>query len=155
MTYLLHQLTPSEVTDVKTFASFANQTIGTSFPRNQREWGQAGKHCSTFFAENPHADWMTLVNTVAWAKAKRRRLATVTALVNSVRWAFADGALPELDPTKRRVVDEYTEEAIWKALDTETDPCWRNMLICANGIENRRLVLHAWRDRQGRGRAQL
>jgi hypothetical protein len=65
--------------------------------------------------------------------------------------------LPELDPTKRRVVDEDTEAAIWLALDSETDPRWRNMLICADGIDNRRYVLAAWRThvQESRRRAEL
>jgi hypothetical protein len=139
----LHYWRPDEVVDAASFTAFCQQQIGTP-PARGNEFKRLLGQLKTFWADNPQADWQTLVRTVVWAKAKRKRLMTCCTILKLVRAAYADGFLPELDP--RQQEDEDLEKRISAALAFETDPYWRRRLNLAVGVEARRYVYQVWRQ---------
>lgn len=131
----------ADVVDCKTWGGFAQQTCGTPYP-TFKYVAKATKRVKEMFELYPNADWQTMARVAIWARAKKRRFATLYGLASSWRYAWKDGFLPELDaPTH---VDEETEAAIAKALLTETSPIWRERLIAAEGKKARRQIYEAW-----------
>jgi hypothetical protein len=147
MTDFLRQLAWADVVDGGTYARYAQQNLGTPIPVGGREISLLRKKVNECFAANPEASWSTLASLVDWAKAKRKRTATAWGLLGLVRFAWADGMLPELDP---RVApqDDRVEFGISWALERETEEWWRRRLIGSVGVENRRAALVAWRAKE-------
>lgn len=141
MTEFLSSTPSSEVRDAWSFARFAQETIGTPIPYG-KDIAVLQRKLNDFFSATPKASWGTLVHTVEYCRAKRKRPALAWGILAQVRWAWAEGILPELDPTAE--ADTNLEWHIARALETETDPRWRRMLIGACGLENRRATLNAW-----------
>lgn len=144
MSWLTSRRDISEVVDARTLADFAQQQLGTPFPTTT-ELVQTQKILKQWFAKNPQANWRTLANTIVWAKARRKRVADIRTLHKLVRYAWRDGYCSELDPHH---VDEDIERDIERALETETDPSWRSVLMGARGNETRKEVLATWKERR-------
>lgn len=137
----------SDVRDERSYANFVQQQCGTPYCSTNdlivlrkcvRDFRERYPH----LADNP---WPTLVRAAMWVRSKRKRPAKVYTVVRvMLAWAWEDGALPELDPT--RYVDPKVEEGIALALQGERDPIWRDRLIGAEGSA-RGEVLRAWQQR--------
>lgn len=137
-------LTPNDVKDVKTFARYCQQTMGIPLPR-LKDYPILAKQVKLIFDQHPTADWQTICKLVDWARNRKKRYAFPQMLVSSYRLAWADGYLPELDPSH---ADPETEEGIAQALLTEKDPEWRRRLIRAHGVVGRKKVYDAWKAEQ-------
>jgi hypothetical protein len=146
MAQFLHQWRPEEVVDVCTFAAYSQQQLGTA-PAIGKDLKRLSGELAAFWEGNPQADWMTLVRTVAWVKAKKRRLANAGSVLRHVRFAYQDGFLPDLEP---RRTDPEVERRIEQALQLETDHHWRMRLLCTDGMDNRRAALEQWSDQRAR-----
>lgn len=144
MSSYLYVLTAADVTDARSFAAYAQQCLGTPEPRG-RDIALLQRKLNDFFLATPRATWLTLAHTVEWCRARKRRSATAWGVISHVRWAWSDGLLPELNPQPR--VDHNTEYLIELALATESSEMWRDRLIGACGIDNRRAALSAWQMR--------
>jgi hypothetical protein len=136
-------LKPQDVVDARTFADYVRQILGT--PTNtMKDLVTLQKKLKEHQEAWPNADWQTLVRTVDWCKARKKRPARAFLVVDWVRYAWADGYLPELDT---KPVDQQLEEAISEALEVETDTEWRYRLIGAEG-RARKEVYVAWKTAQ-------
>jgi hypothetical protein len=145
MTMFMRVVNATDVHDPVSFAHYAQQTIGTKWP-NVREMVILRKQADQFFEDNPRADWGTVVNTIGYVRAKRRRLAMPAAVFNQVPWAFKDGFLPELDPRNTTVQDPQVEAQIASILAEETDPWWVAALTMATEAEARRDLVRIWKE---------
>lgn len=138
----------SDVRDARTYAEFVQQHCGTPYC-GVKEMIVVQKCIKEFKERYPHLaanPWPTLVRTAMWARAQKKRPATVAAVIRTMLpWAWSDGALPELDPMRFRDTDVEVE--ISSALAEERDPIWRDRLIGAEGAA-RREVLAAWQTRR-------
>ncbi len=139
----LRRLTPQDVTDADKLAEYTRQQLGCPSV-SVMEKNKLKTMTRKFFEEHPHVDWMTLVRTVQYCKAKRRRIPYVWSIVDQVRWAWSDGFLPELDakinaPTR-------LDEQIARVLLNEERPGWRYRLLTTVGDENRQALLDAWHE---------
>lgn len=146
MSTFTRSLSPTDVVDAQSFAAYAQQTIGTKWPTiKERVMLQA--RTTQFFADNPHADWTTLVKAIAYVRASRRRLAMPWDVLYQVPWAFREGFLPELDPSNHIDEDPQVERQIEWILEQETDEWWRHALMYSVGVENRRGLVQMWKTR--------
>lgn len=146
MTMFLRETPASAVVDERTFASYAHQMIGTKYP-NLGEMITLKKRVKQFFSEYPLADWSTLVQTVAYLRGRRKRLAMPWAILTWVPYAFQDGFLPELDPRNHEQRDPFVEAEIAAILSQETDQWWVGALTLATEPAARRDLVHMWRNR--------
>jgi hypothetical protein len=142
----------SEVTDPDTLARYAQQTIGTKIP-NGKEIVLMRTRCKRFFEEYPTADFSTLVHTIDYIRAKRKRVAMPWAVFAFVPWAYKDGFLPELDPRNHVVVDGHVEGQIHWILERETDPWWVNAFTYAVGVDTRKRLLGQYWAEKAEARA--
>lgn len=94
----LYVLSSDDVNDVKTFVRYAQQAMGAPIPRTNNDWNMIRKKAKEFFEEKPGADWQTLCRVVQWARMKKKRPSAVWKIIDMWKWAWEDGALPELDP---------------------------------------------------------
>lgn len=140
----LAPMNPQDVTDEKTLAAFAQQRMGVPLPR-LKDYPAVRKQIKAIFDQNPKADWQTMVKVVMWGASKRRRYAHLRQLVANYRQAWADGCLPELEPS---YIDPSLSDEIDKALAVEKDSEWRTKLIRAKGHSNKEAVLRAWKATQ-------
>lgn len=144
---LLDRVGAADVTDTKSYARFVQQHVGVPYC-TKGDVVALNKAISEFKERYPHLaekPWPTLVRAAMWCRSKKKRPAKIAAIVNTMlSWAWADGALPELDPRHHR--DEDLEVAISHALERENDPVWRDRLIGAEGPA-REEVLRAWQRR--------
>ena len=131
------------VQDPRTFAEYAEQELGIPWTR-QSDMVVLKKKVKEFFAHYPHLDYGTLVHTVAFCKAKKRRFGAVWRVVDQVRWAYEAGFAPEMD-TRLQRIDLDMERKITEALQVERDPMWRHRLLGSTG-DGRREVLVAWQQ---------
>ena len=118
-----------DVKDAKTFATFATQTTGMPYPSHQM-LGKTNKLAKEIFEAYPCVTWETLCKVVLWSKDKKRRFASVYNCLNSYRYAYADGWLPEMDID---VATKIMDERIAGALRVEKDPEWLRRLVEARG----------------------
>lgn len=144
MSTFLHVVESNEVEDAESFSVFAQQTLGTAHLYG-KDMVVLKVRLNKFFKDNPAATYSTLVSTVEYVRAKRKRLAMPWAVIAFVPWAFKDGFLPELDPVNVVYSDPHVESGIAYALERENDPWWVSTLTHANGIKARRMVLGMWR----------
>lgn len=94
----LKVLGPDDVTDARSFAEYCQQTLGAPYPRG-KEWATLNTKAKEFFEEKPQATWGTLCRVVMWARMKKKRPSAAWKVVGMWKWAWEDGALPELDPS--------------------------------------------------------
>lgn len=139
------QVKPEDVTSPEKFADYVAQTCGTPWV-TFKDMAILKKQLKEFWINCPNANWFTLVRTAQWARSKKKRPARVYSIIRMVPWAWQEGFLPELDPTKQ--VDPEVEEQIQQALLVEQSPEWRYRLIGAEGMTARREVLLAWQTQK-------
>ena len=152
MTRWLKVWTPEDVAEADdkplAFANYVQQTLGCPWPTKQDQI-VLRKRLKECFEAIPEADYYTLCRTVQWARARKRRPPRVWMVVDYVRDAWSQGALPELDPANR--TDKKLEEAIAAALKIEKRDGWRRRLLGAQGLDARQEAYRAWReDREAR-----
>lgn len=131
----------NKVCDAQSFAEFARQNLGVPFLR--KDIAVMNLKAQEFFELNPNANWKTLARTAQWCKSKKFRPRHLSAIIGCARHAWADGYLPELDITG----DEKLEADIVDALQVETDPYWRQVLIASQGPA-RLAVYRDWLDQR-------
>lgn len=129
---------PENVTDAKSYMDYVCQTVGS--PWCVKDFVVMRKKIRWFFSEYPQCDWPTLVRIAQWARAKKKRPAHAFYVVDMARYAWADGAVPEMDPSND---DSDLESRISRALARETDASWRERLTMSEG-EGRREVYQLW-----------
>lgn len=144
MSRFIDPIRAADVKDAKSYADFVQQHCGTPYCGGRdmialhaciKEFKERYPH----LADNP---WPTLVRAAMWVRSQKKRPAKVMTVVRTMLpWAWADGALPELDPMRFR--DEDVEVAIGHALEQENDPVWRDRLIGSEGAA-RGEVLQVW-----------
>lgn len=100
------------------------------------------KKCKEFFLQYPHCDYSTLCRVADWAARRKRRYSNVWKVIDAFRYAYEDGALPEVDRKVRK--DPLLEEEISGALEVETDRVWRMRLLATDDVNSRKEVLDAW-----------
>jgi hypothetical protein len=144
--FLQREIPAAAVADCPTFATYSQQTIGTKYP-NLKEMTTLRRRAKQFFVETPLAGWPTVVSTVGYLRARRRRVDMAWAVFNFVPQAFRDGFLPELDPRNHERDDPYVDAEIAAILATETDPWWVGNLTLAYEPEARRVLVRMWRNR--------
>ena len=132
-------LAAADVTDAATFAQFAQQNLGTPWA-TKKDMVLLTKRSNDFFAHYPHCQWDTLCRVVMWAKRKRKRFAYVWQTVDAFRWAWQDGAIPELE----RTVDDAVEDRIKEALTIETTKYWLSLLVGTENRNQRRELIEEW-----------
>lgn len=130
----------SDVSDAESFCHHVHDLIGT--PIAARAVARTKKKSKLFFEQYPNADWGTLCRVARWAKDRRKRPAQADYLVDWVRFAWADGRLPELDADPR---DPAVDAAIQEAVAAEPQREWRYRLMRAIGPEAQREVLDLWK----------
>lgn len=114
-----------EVDSPEVFASYCQQALGTPYPSG-KQIATLRRNIKEFFKQNPQASYGTLVRTIDWLRSRRKRVPHCYSVINSVRFAWRDGYLPELDPVETK--DESFEDLITEALKVEQDPWWRDRL---------------------------
>jgi hypothetical protein len=117
--------------------------LGTPYPTG-KQMAILKRQLKDLFANNKNASYATLVRTVEWCKARKKRPPHSYTLIAWIRYAWADGYLPELDA--KAPVDEPLESLITEALEIEADQQWRYKLIGAQGIEARRKIFESWKQ---------
>jgi hypothetical protein len=150
VTYLI--LKPEDVAKssdpARAFAHYARQRLGVP-GITIKDITLTKKRAREFFTENPQCDWYTLCRVVCWCKTRRKRPPRLHSLFALIPYAWADGAIPELDADR---VDLAVEEGITEALQRETDPTWRRRLMVGQGQTARAQALEDWgraHDRSG------
>lgn len=129
--------------DVLIFAAYCQQTIGVGWPNLEQE-RILRKRIKDIFAQYPRADWGTLVKLAQYCRDKRFRPEQTWKIFMKFNEALKAGVLPELLPDAPHPV---LEEQIRRALDEETDPQWRRLLVMATGENQQRKVLTEWMNR--------
>lgn len=131
-----------EVKDAKTFAAWAQATLGCPHA-NLSDMKMLQKKAKDLFATEPGTDWQTLVKVGLWCRSKKRRLARVGFVVDQFRWAYAAGAV-----NTQQLVDDDLEKQMAAALAKETDPNWTARLR-RTAPSAQRAVLREWREARG------
>lgn len=133
--------TAQDVKDAESFATYAQQQIGVPYPTLKMMIATKGT-IKRMFAENPGLNWSSLPRIVEWAKARKKRYATLTSLLAGFRWAFQDGYLPELSESfeERTNVDEL----VYAALRVEKDPDWRRALMLTDSLQEKVSIYNKW-----------
>ena len=145
MTLFLREMPATAVADCPSFACYAQQTIGTKYP-NVREMGILRGRAKQFFSETPLAEWATVVQTVGYMRARRKRVDMAWAVFNFVPFAFKDGYLPELEPRNHDLRDPDVEAQITSILAQESDPWWVGAMTLATDPAARRDLVRMWRS---------
>lgn len=134
-------MTTSKVDSPEKLCDYICQTTGTPWATLKDQFTMR-KKCNQFFTQYPHLDYSTLCHVADWCQRRRRRYSHVWKVVDAFRYAYEDGALPEVD---RRVLPNLDiESQIVEALNVETDKVWRMRLIGTDGQRFRKEVLEDW-----------
>jgi hypothetical protein len=138
----------SDVTTVEDLMEFVRSRYGVivAIKEKIRFRGQLKE----FLADNPHLGddseaLRILAKAVEWGKRSRRKCTSLCGVFYLASYAFASGALPELDPD--HVTSNQLETDILDALSIETDNKWRTRLIASAGSA-RVQALQEWRQQQ-------
>lgn len=129
-----------EVVDAVTFGDYVHERLGVPYP-GFKALAILRKKSKLFLQQNPRADWQTFVRVADWARAKKKHPADVWWLIDATKYAFADGYLPELDPSTQ--VEDNVTRLIYAACQEETDRHWRDRLLSVQG-DSRILVYEQW-----------
>ncbi len=122
------------------FANYVQQTVGTPYPTG-KDMNACKKWVKEFFAKYPQLDYYTLCDVAQWARSRKKRPVHLKALLNLFRYAWSDGALPQLDPAN---IDQKTDEGIRNALMVETDESWCSQFYRVQGAQARQNLLMRW-----------
>lgn len=134
-------LSISEVNDPITLSRYIQQRTGSPAP-TFKELMIFRKTVKAFFVKYPHLGYPTLCRVADWGARNRRRYATVGHCVNDWKYAYAKGALPEIDDQKNK--DPKTDKAIGEVLAMEQDPTWRMRFMGTQDRKIRRELLKTW-----------
>lgn len=134
----LDRVMPEDVIDPDSYCRYVCQTVGS--PWTMTDSFVMKKKLKTFFKAYPECGYGTLIRIAQWTRSKKKRPPHAYMVVDYARYAWADGALPELDPSN---VDLELERKIGRALEIETDPEWRRKLVLSEG-SGRRAVFQQW-----------
>lgn len=137
------RISVDEVRDIKTFSDYARQVCGVPYP-TKSSMGAATKFVNELFEQYPALTWEALCQIPLWAKMKKRRFPHSLALLQSYRYAYSDGYLPELDISAE---EKVLQIKLAEALRDEKDPEWRRMLLEARGSA-RKTVFEEWEKRK-------
>lgn len=143
MTHPFSIIRPESVKDMDSAEQFIKQQIGIGYV-TLKDGVIFRKKVTEMFKNYPGSSWQTLVRTTEWAKSRRKRYARLHELVEAVRFAYADGYLPELDANNEEKIDAE----IRSVLQTEMDPAWRRRLLVAQGMRAKMSVLEDWHASQ-------
>jgi len=132
-------LAEGDVHDPEGLARYIQQITGTPWPTLE-DMILLKKKCKEFFELYPHVDYVTLCHVANWAKRKKKRFSNVWKCVDAYRWAWEDGAIPEIANN----CDRQTERLIGDALSVETDELWRNALISTEDGNVRKDLVERW-----------
>lgn len=138
----LDYLTPEQVTTSDLLCTYIEQQTGTPWSSG-KDIALFRKKCKEFFEHYPYLDYQSLVHVADWCRRTKRRYSHTWKVVDAFRYAYADGALPEVD--HRRHVDPNMEAEIEEAITLETDDTWKRQLICTQNVQTRKEVLDNWR----------
>lgn len=138
----LDYLSTPDVHNSETLATYIEQQTGTPWATNQDRL-ILKKKCNEFFQRYPYLDYEALCHLTDWCHRRRRRFSNVWKVLDQFRYAYEDGALPEVN-TRRRV-DPQLEQDIEEALSLETDSEWRAMISGTPNLKVRKEVLENWR----------
>lgn len=130
-----------QIDTAEEFANYCQQRMGIPYPTG-KGMATLKRNAKLFFKQNPNATWGTLVRTVDWCRNNNRRVANAYSIIPMVRYAWAKGALPELDA--RNVTNDELEAKILEALQVEKDQWWRDRLQAAVGVSARSQVYEDW-----------
>lgn len=134
-----HVVKRDEIDNADSLEQYIKQQLGVGYV-TAKDGVVYRKKINEFFEQYPAADWSTLVKVVDWAKSKKRRYDRLYKVIESVRYALADGCLPELVPDPEKDMDD----AIHEALRSETDDNWRRRLLVAQGARAKEAALAEW-----------
>lgn len=134
-------VTIGQVNDAQTLARYIEQTTGTPWATLQ-DIILLKKKSKEFFTRYPYLDYSTLCHIADWCQRKRRRYSNVWKVIDSFRYAYEDGALPEIDMARQ---DPILEHNICVAVEKEPDQLWRMKLMGERGIDARKELLDNWR----------
>lgn len=123
-------------------ANYIEQILGVGFP-TKKDITILRKRCNEIFERYPRADYRTICRVVQYNKRKKRKFARVYTVIDSFRFAMADGWLPELTRTS----DENLRDRITEILKVERDPDWRARFLAAPDDNARRFVLDEYEAR--------
>lgn len=137
----LDLVSTGEVTNPDLLARYICQTTGTPWA-SIKDLCVMKKKCKEFFQHYPHLDYSTLCHVADWAQRRKKRYSHVWKVVDAFRYAYEDGALPEVD--NKIQCDAEVEEGIERALEVETDGVWRTQLIATQSVRARKEVLEDW-----------
>lgn len=98
-----HVIERGEVDDAESFALYVRQKLGTPYP-TQQQLIVLRRQLRQFFEQYPDLGFDVLLKVVDWSRAKRKRPAHAYTLLSYVRYAWSDGALPDLDPAQRKAI---------------------------------------------------
>jgi hypothetical protein len=143
LTHPFSIIRPESVVDMDSAEQFIKQQIGIGYV-TQKDGVIFRKKVTDMFKNYPGSSWQTLVRTTEWAKSRRKRYARLHELVEAVRFAYADGYLPELDSNHQEDIDAQ----IRAVLRVEMDPEWRRRLLVAQGTRAKMSVLADWQATQ-------
>ncbi len=147
MAYGMKRWTPAMVNEADdpyfAFCEYTKQVLGVPHPTNADKVILRRK-CKAFFKEYPHTDWFTMCRIVNWMVRNKRRVPKMYMVVDHYRYAWAKGALPELDP--RYAEDAEADAMIAQALAVESDERWRRRLLLAQDPIQKREVYASWRE---------
>lgn len=138
--------TPAKVQNAddkpRAYAEYLQQTMGVPWP-TAKDLVILRRKIKEVFENYPQADYYTLCRLAAWCKSRRKRYSRVWMVVETLRDAWAAGALPELDPEGE---DKELEEKIAEALKTEEREGWRRRLMGASGRTARKEAYEEWQQ---------
>jgi hypothetical protein len=137
----LKTLTPDDVDDAKTYASFVQQKLGV--PCSGNNLAVLRKKSKEVFEKYPGCDWKTLCQLVDWARARKKRPPSAWHLVSWFPYAWADHWIELPDP------GSHVDEKLERALQVENDPSWRRKIALAVGQKSREEVYSLWLERRG------
>ncbi len=134
-------LTREEVDSPEKFAEYCQQRLGTPYPTG-KDIAALKRYMKAFFKQNPQANYGTLIRTVDWCKNNRKRVPNASGIIGKVRFAWRDGYLPELDPVEQ--TDDSLEVLIAQAVESETDPWWKDRLTGGRTHKARQEIYESW-----------
>lgn len=134
-------LSIADVQDPKTLARYISQRTGVPYPNNS-EMMILRKKVKDFFVQHPHLNYSTLCRVADWSVRKRRRFGNAWRVVEAWKWAYEQGAIPEVD--EQRHADPKTDRAICEVLAIEKDPAWRLRFQGTQDRRIRRELLKKW-----------
>ena len=136
-------LTRDEVNSAETFAQYCQQRLGTPYPTG-KQIAMLKRGIRIFFEQNPQASYGTLVWSIDGCKNRRKRAPHALGVISSVRFAFRDGYLPELNPNSEEEEHAPTEDLIRAAVAIETDPWWKDRLQGGKTAKARYEIYESW-----------